>query len=226
MTSVALEVQNLSKDFDDYGQTVKVLKDISLKVNTGEFVSITGPSGSGKSTLLYLLGLLDSPSTGKVIINNQDSTLLTQNQKSKFRLENLGYIFQFHFLIAEFTAKMNVMLPMLRLGQVTQDEAEVKAKKLLDLLDLSDKYEHKPHQLSGGQRQRVAIARSLANDPKFILADEPTGSLDSKNAKNVVEIFKTLNQELKQTILVVTHDENISKQTTREIRIMDGVVSG
>lgn len=217
-----MQAYNLTKTIDDHGRQVTLLKDISFTVNQGELVAINGPSGSGKSSLLYLLGLLDTPDSGEIIIKGQTTQHLTPLEQAEFRLNHLGYIFQFHFLLAEFTSLYNVMIPLLKRGVKDEHSCKERALDLLCQLGLEDKAYLLPSQLSGGQRQRVAIARSLANDPPLILADEPTGSLDSRNAQRVFDIFRTLCSQGQKTIIMVTHDTNFASQADRRISLEDG----
>lgn len=204
---------------------VTLVQDASLEARAGELTAITGPSGSGKSSLLYLLGLLDKPTSGRVLIEGQDTTLLDENAAAALRLEKLGYVFQSHFLLAEFSAQENVMLPMRRLGRLTESEIKTHAQKLLDDLGLAEHAHKLPQKLSGGQRQRVAIARALANDPLMILADEPTGSLDTVSSKVVQEILKDLAHKQGRVVVVVTHDADFAAQADRRIHIVDGRIA-
>lgn len=216
-----LQAKNIQKNILDYGRPIPLLHDISLSIRSGALAMISGPSGSGKSTLLYLLGLLDEADTGHLWINGQDVSQLNPAEKTDFRLNNLGFVFQFHFLLAEFSALYNVMIPLLRQG-ISEKIAANKAHALLEQLDLGDKAQSYPAQLSGGQRQRVAIARSLINNPSIIFADEPTGSLDSKNAQRVFSIFKDLCHNAGKTVVMVTHDPDFVQQADQNIRIIDG----
>ncbi|MEM5821074.1 MAG: ABC transporter ATP-binding protein [Candidatus Aenigmatarchaeota archaeon] len=200
---------------------ITVLKGINLKVNDGEFISLLGPSGSGKSTLLHIIGCLDKPSKGKVIIDGKDISKLNDNELALLRREKIGFVFQFYFLFPYLNAIENVMLPMLLAGK-PKKEAEERAKELLEKVGLEkDRFYNKPNQLSGGQQQKVAIARALANNPKILLADEPTGNLDSKSALEVMEIFKRINKD-GTTIIMVTHNVELTKYSNRVIRIKDG----
>jgi lipoprotein-releasing system ATP-binding protein len=199
-----------------------ILPGISFEVERGEFTAITGPSGSGKTTLLYLMGGLDKPNSGKVILDGEEISAMTEEELADMRNAKLGFVYQFHFLLPEFTAVENVMMPMLARGRWSVSDAKKRATGLLSQLDLSDKVHNKPNQLSGGQQQRVAIARALANHPMVLLADEPTGNLDSKSAEVIYKLFAKLNEETGQTIVVVTHDEHFASETKRIIHILDG----
>ncbi|MGE5683072.1 MAG: ABC transporter ATP-binding protein [Bacillota bacterium] len=199
-----------------------ILPDLSFEIKQGEFTAITGPSGSGKTTLLYLMGGLDKPSSGRVFLGGLRISAMNEDDLAVIRNEKLGFVYQFHFLLPEFSALENVMMPMLARGKYNYTQARKRAKELLDDMDMSDKLDNKPNQLSGGQQQRVAIARALANEPLVILADEPTGNLDSKNSLLIYELFKKLNETKGQTIIVVTHDEHFASQTHRILHILDG----
>ena len=201
-----------------------VLKDISFEVKKSEFVSIVGKSGCGKSTLLYLISTLDTDYTGEIMINNQKVTGLTQNQLAHFRNEHIGFVFQFHFLLPEFTALKNVMIPAEKLGKYSKSEIEDRAYAKLKWLDM-DKFATKlSSKLSGGQQQRVAIARALINDPTIIMGDEPTGNLDSTNTEIVFEMLKDLSKTKGQTIISVTHDEEFAQKSDRIIEMKDGEI--
>ena len=198
-----------------------LLSEASLAVTGGEFVAITGPSGSGKSSLLYLLGLLDRPSSGRLLVHGEDTTGLTGDALAALRLARFGFVFQFHFLLPEFTALDNVAIPIRRNG-LGRAEARDKAQAILAGLSLGADSAKMPDQLSGGMRQRVAIARALANDPALILADEPTGNLDTKNAAAVFDIFASLAREAGRAVVVVTHDTELAKRATRRVHLVDG----
>jgi lipoprotein-releasing system ATP-binding protein len=202
---------------------VTLVRDVSIAVGPGEFVAITGPSGSGKSSLLYLLGLLDRPTTGQVLIEGADTAGLSASSLARIRRERLGFVFQFHFLLPEFTARENLLVPMRRAGG---DEAALQARAaaLLAGFGLADAMDKLPEQLSGGMRQRVAVARALANDPALLLADEPTGNLDSANAAAMFDLFGEIVADGRRSIVVVTHDPVLAGRATRQVRLVDGRV--
>lgn len=218
-----LETKNLNKFFTDPVE-FQALKNVNVSVERGEFVSIIGSSGSGKSTLLYILSTLDTDYTGNLLLEGEDLSLKTKNELAEIRNENIGFVFQFHYLLPEFTVLENVMLPALKLGKLTQEQIEQEALNKLEILDMKSQAPKKASKLSGGQQQRAAIARALVNNPKIIFGDEPTGNLDSKNANNVLQIFNDLKKNLKQTILVVTHDMSFADNTDRIIKLHDGEV--
>ena len=217
----AISVQNINKHFYDPVE-FQVLKNISFDVKKGEFVSIIGKSGSGKSTLLYLLSTMDTNYKGNITINGTQVTGLSQNELAKFRNEQIGFVFQFHFLLPEFTVLDNVMLPALKLNKRTKDEIEAEALESLHLLGLKGNELKKASKISGGQQQRVAIARALINSPSIIMGDEPTGNLDSKNTNIVFDVFKELAKERGQTIIAVTHDDEFAANCDRIIELSDG----
>jgi len=219
--SIALNAEKLNKHFNQ-PEDFHVLQDISFSVKKGEFVPIIGKSGSGKSTLLYLLSTLDTDYTGKITINDTLVTGKSQNDLARFRNQNIGFVFQFHFLLPEFTALENVMLPALKLGKHTRDEIETNAIAKLKQLQMDGFAQKLSGKLSGGQQQRVAIARALINDPAIIMADEPTGNLDSINTGLVFDIFKDLSHNKGITILTVTHDLDFAKGADRVIEMVDG----
>lgn len=219
----ALSVKNIVKYFHE-PEDFKVLKDISFEVQKGEFVSIVGKSGCGKSTLLYLLSTMDTDYTGDIIINGKNMAGLNQNQLAAFRNQHIGFVFQFHYLLPEFTVLDNVMLPALKLGRDPKEMIRDKAVELLTLLGLKDHEEKKASKISGGQQQRVAIARALINNPAIIMGDEPTGNLDSKNTKIIFDIFRQLAAERGQTIIAVTHDEDFAANCGRIIEMADGQI--
>ncbi len=202
--------------------SVTLVEDITLEIETGEFVAIMGPSGSGKSSLLYLLGLLDMPTSGKIWLSGRDTQGLSEDELADVRLRQLGFVFQFHFLLAEFSALDNVLLPVRKLGLLPENEAVARGHELLDALGLDDQAKKLPGQMSGGQRQRVAVARALANDPLILFADEPTGALDTKSSENLRDIFKNLSRTQKRSIVAVTHDPNFAKAADRVLFLVDG----
>ena len=214
-----VEGKNIEKSFGE----LKVLKGINIKINSGEIVSIVGPSGAGKTTLLQILGSLDKPSAGDVLIDGTAINKLNEKQIAVFRNKNIGFVFQFHQLLPEFTAVENCFLPAL-IGGASIKEAEVKAIKLLDFLGLSHRLEHKPSELSGGEKQRVAVARALINNPSVIFADEPSGNLDSKNQEELMELFVSLRNKFRQTFVIVTHDEHLSLKSDRTVHMRDGLI--
>ena len=201
-----------------------LVQDVSLRIMPNEFVAITGPSGSGKSSLLYLLGLLDLPTAGEVLIRGRDTSQMDEDERAFTRLTMLGFVFQFHFLLPEFTILDNVMLPMRALARLPVGEQRERARVLLDSLGLGDHLHKRPDQLSGGQRQRVAVARALANEPPVILADEPTGSLDSKSSEQVFEVLRELVDRYGKTVVAVTHDLALAARMDRHIELLDGRV--
>lgn len=201
-----------------------LVQNIDLEVQLGEFVAIMGPSGSGKSSLLYLLGLLDMPTSGKVWLDDVDTTSLDEDELARIRLERIGFVFQFHFLLEEFSALDNVMLPMRKLARLTETQAHAKASELLHALDLDEQMAKRPSQMSGGQRQRVAVARALANDPVLILADEPSGSLDTHASANVRDILHDLAHRQNCAVVAVTHDPTFAQAADRRIFLVDGLL--
>lgn len=216
-----LATKNLSKYFYEPVQ-FQVLKDISFEINRGEFVSIIGKSGSGKSTLLYCLSTMDTDYEGEIFINNQKATGQKKDTLAELRGDSIGFVFQFHYLLPEFSCLKNVMIPALKLGKYSYEEIEHKAYEKLTMLGIKEQALKEASKLSGGQQQRVAIARALINDPAIIMGDEPTGNLDSKNTQIVLEIFQQLSQEYKQTIIAVTHDLDFAKASNRTIEMADG----
>ena len=218
-----LDVQNLSKTYGTNHKRVEALKDISFSVSQGEFLAIVGASGAGKSTLLHVLGALDHPTAGKVFYSGEDLFSLSDTQLALFRNQKIGFIFQFHYLLPEFTALENTMMPALIRGQ-RKEEAREAAEKLLTSIGLKDRLTHKQGELSGGEQQRVAVARALLLKPKIILADEPTGNLDSKTGEAIFELLLSLNQQSNITILIVTHNEAIASKAPRRITMHDGRV--
>jgi lipoprotein-releasing system ATP-binding protein len=214
-----LEAQHITRRLPE---GVTLVADASLRVERGEFIAITGPSGSGKSSLLYLLGLLDRPTEGRVLLEGRDTASLSAAELASLRLARLGFVFQFHFLLPEFSTLDNVLIPIRRLGRLKDSAARAQAMKLLEALGMAEAAAKLPEQLSGGMRQRAAIARALANDPALILADEPTGNLDTRNAAAVFDIFARLAAEEGRAILVVTHDAELAKRANRRIHLVDG----
>ncbi len=214
-----IRVEQIYKSFGD----LQVLKGIDLEVNRGEIVSIVGPSGAGKTTLLMIMGTLEKANSGKVLIDNNDLSKFNEKKLADFRNKNIGFVFQFHQLLPEFTALENVMIPAL-IGNVKHGAAEKKAKELLKMMRLSERMEHKPAELSGGEKQRVAVARALINDPVVVFADEPSGSLDTDNKAELHSLFFELRDKLNQTFIIVTHDEQLASITDRTIHMMDGKI--
>ena len=203
---------------------VTLVQDADVTIERGEFVVIRGPSGSGKSSLLYLLGLLDKPTSGRLFIDGKDTVGFDEDERADVRLRKIGFVFQFHFLLGEFSALDNVRMPMRKLGQLGESAQVERAQALLDSLGLADQAHKRPSQLSGGQRQRVAIARALANDPLLILADEPTGALDTKSSENVRLILRELASREGRSIVAVTHDPGFASAADRQVQIVDGKI--
>ena len=218
---IILQTRKLSKFYHDPVE-FQALKNIDLDIRYGEFVSIVGASGSGKSTLLYVLSTLDTDYKGSIIFDQQDLSTLSKNDQAEIRNEKIGFVFQFHYLLPEFTVLENVSLPAMKLGKKSIEEIHEDAMSRLKLLGMEDQALKKANKLSGGQQQRAAIARALINMPKIIFGDEPTGNLDSKNSHNVFDIFKDLKREFNQTICIVTHDMHLADQTDRIITLSDG----
>ncbi|ACF45482.1 MAG: ABC transporter ATP-binding protein [Prosthecochloris sp.] len=225
MNDILLKLVSVRRELElsrDILQTI--IPGLSLEIREGEFLSITGPSGSGKSTLLYIMGGLDKPTFGEVWLDGDNITEKSEKEMTVIRNEKIGFIYQFHFLLPEFTALENVSMPMMINGKRTKKEIRERAAMLLDIVGLVDRADYRPSQLSGGQQQRVAIARALSNEPKIILGDEPTGNLDSKSGKMVYALFERLNRELNQTVIFVTHDEEFARRAKRRIHLVDGKI--
>ena len=214
-----IRIETITKSFG----SLQVLKGIDLHIAKGEVVSIVGPSGAGKTTLLQIIGTLDRPDSGTVCVDSIDTTSLSQRQLSDFRNRHLGFVFQFHQLLPEFTAIENIMIPAYIAG-VSQKQAKARAEELLQFMGLADRASHKPAELSGGEKQRVAVARSLVNNPAVILADEPSGSLDTKNKQELHQLFFDLRDKYGQTFVIVTHDEQLATITDRTIHMRDGLL--
>ena len=214
-----IKATNINKSFGD----LQVLKNVSLEIRRGEVVSIVGPSGAGKTTLLQIIGTLDKPDSGKIEINQTPVFDLPEKQLSRFRNQHIGFVFQFHQLLPEFSAVENIMIPAL-IGKKSKEEAEERAMELLSFLKIADRAQHKPNELSGGEKQRVAVARALINNPDVILADEPSGSLDSKNKEELHRLFFELRDQFNQTLVIVTHDKELASISDRIIRMQDGVI--
>lgn len=216
-----IEIKGVTKSFG----SLQVLKGIDLRIEKGEIVSIVGPSGAGKTTLLQILGTLDKPDSGSVVVDGIETSTLSTNKLSEFRNTHLGFVFQFHQLLPEFTAIENIMIPAYIAGMKPK-EARNRAEELLEFMGLSDRATHKPNELSGGEKQRVAVARALMNNPAVILADEPSGSLDSKNKEELHKLFFDLRDKFGQTFVIVTHDETLATLTDRTIHLKDGRIVG
>ena len=214
-----IRIENLTKKFGE----LEVLKGVSLTVKKGEVISIVGPSGAGKTTLLQLIGTLDKPTGGKILFNGEDTGKMSSNKLATFRNRHIGFVFQFHQLLPEFTALENIIIPALIAGR-KRKEAEADAMELLGLMNLTERAGHKPSEMSGGENQRVAVARALINHPDVILADEPSGSLDSHNKEELHRLFFDLRDKLGQTFIIVTHDDRLASYTDRTIRMVDGMI--
>lgn len=221
MNEITLQSRNIIKYFSDPVR-VQVLRDINMIIKKGEFVSVTGKSGCGKSTLLYILSTMDTDYEGDLLIDGESMRNKTQNELAAIRNEKIGFVFQFHYLLNEFTVLKNVMLPALKLNKLSEEEIEFRAMEKLKILGIESEAKKSANQLSGGQKQRVAIARALINDPLIIMGDEPTGNLDKKNSDIVFGVFRELTQQFQQTLLVVTHDPDFSDKTDRIIEMEDG----
>ena len=223
MNTALLSCQNVSKFYQEGTQQTEVLKQVSFSMQPSELVAIVGSSGSGKSTLLHTLGGLDQPSSGEVFIKGQSLQQMSPNALAKLRNQYLGFVYQFHHLMADFTALENVMMPML-IGQQNKTEAQERAEQILSAVGLQHRISHRPSALSGGERQRVAIARALVNNPALVLADEPTGNLDHKTTESIFELIQQLNQEKQIAFLLVTHDLNLAEKLNRRLIMQDGVL--
>jgi len=223
MNQTILEARKVTKYFHD-PVTSQVLKEISFSVNRGDFVSVTGRSGCGKSTLLYILSTMDTDYEGEILIDGQQMKNKTEAELAKVRNEKIGFVFQFHYLLNEFSVLKNVMLPGLKMGKYSNDEIEHRAYEKLKILGIESEALKKPNQVSGGQKQRVAIARALINEPLIIMGDEPTGNLDKKNGEIVFDIFKELAEVYNQSLLIVTHDNEFANRTHRIIEMEDGKI--
>lgn len=215
-----IEIKDLTKNYGD----LQVLKGVSLTIEKGEVISIIGPSGAGKTTMLQLIGTLDKPTSGTILFNGEDVSKMGSNKLSTFRNRHIGFVFQFHQLLPEFTAIENIVIPALIAGR-KRKEAEDEAMELLRIMGLEERAHHKPSELSGGENQRVAVARALINHPDVILADEPSGSLDSKNKEELHKLFFSLRDKFGQTFVIVTHDEGLASYTDRTIKMVDGTIA-
>ena len=224
MNNIIMKLEDIDKFYMETGNKLHILKKLNLEVKRGEFVSILGKSGSGKSTLLNIMGLLDKIDGGKIWIDNKEVSSLNEMEKNNIKNHFLGFVFQFHYLMSEFTALENVMIPALLNNFKNKTEIEKEAKKLLEIVGLAERMKHKPNQLSGGEKQRVAIARAMINKPKLILADEPTGNLDEDTGELIFSLFRKINKEHNQSIVVVTHARDLSQVTDRQIYLKRGVL--
>lgn len=222
MTHSLIDIKDIKRDFQLGSETINVLKGIDLKINKGEYVALMGPSGSGKSTLMNLLGCLDTPTSGKYILNNKDVSQMVDDELAEIRNKEIGFVFQTFNLLPRTTALDNVALPMIYAGYSKTDRTE-RAKEVLNQVGLGDRMDHQPNQLSGGQRQRVAVARALVNKPSIILADEPTGNLDSKTSVEIMKLFDEIHSN-GNTVILVTHEEDIAQHAHRIIRLKDGMI--
>lgn len=223
MSNIVLEAKDITKTFTDGRSSVDVLKGLSLQVCAGEFVSIVGSSGSGKSTLLHVLGGLDRPTSGEVFLNNERFDTLNETKRGELRNQHLGFVYQFHHLLPEFTALENVAMPLMLRQSANYKQVSEQAKYLLDRVGLSHRLTHKPGELSGGERQRVALARALVAQPKVMLADEPTGNLDRHTAMTIFELLTDLKKEFDMAMLIVTHDEQLAQSADRILHMQDGI---
>lgn len=224
MNNIIMKLEDIDKFYMETGNKLHILKKLNLEVKRGEFVSILGKSGSGKSTLLNIMGLLDKIDGGKIWIDNKEVSSLNEMERNNIKNHFLGFVFQFHYLMSEFTALENVMIPALLNNFKNKKEIEKEAKELLEIVGLAERIKHKPNQLSGGEKQRVAIARAMINKPKLILADEPTGNLDEDTGELIFSLFRKINKEHNQSIVVVTHARDLSQVTDRQIYLKRGVL--
>lgn len=222
MNKKILELKNVNKIYKTKAEEIHVLKNINLTFNSGDFVSIQGKSGSGKTSLLNILGLLDVPTSGDVFIDEKKVNMKDEKLKNILRNRKIGFVFQFHYLLNEFTALENVMMPALVNKSMTKDKAKKRAKELLKMVDLGHRINHKPNELSGGEKQRVAIARAMINNPEMILADEPTGNLDTETSNVINELFKKISREENQAIIIVTHSLELANMATYKYKIENG----
>ena len=224
MNNIIMKLEDIDKFYMETGNKLHILKKLNLEVKRGEFVSILGKSGSGKSTLLNIMGLLDKIDGGKIWIDNKEVSSLNEMERNNIKNHFLGFVFQFHYLMSEFTALENVMIPALLNNFKNKVEIEKEAKELLEIVGLAERIKHKPNQLSGGEKQRVAIARAMINKPKLILADEPTGNLDEDTGELIFSLFRKINKEHNQSIVVVTHARDLSQVTDRQVYLKRGVL--
>lgn len=224
MNNTIIKLEDVDKFYMETGNKLHILKKLNLEVKRGEFVSILGKSGSGKSTLLNIMGLLDKIDGGKIWIDDKEVSSLNEAERNNIKNHFLGFVFQFHYLMSEFTALENVMIPALLNNFKNKSEIEKEAKELLEIVGLAERMKHKPNQLSGGEKQRVAIARAMINKPKLILADEPTGNLDEDTGEMIFSLFRKINKERNQSIVVVTHARDLSQVTDRQIYLKRGVL--
>ena len=224
MNNIIMKLEDIDKFYMETGNKLHILKKLNLEVKRGEFVSILGKSGSGKSTLLNIMGLLDKIDGGKIWIDNKEVSSLNEMERNNIKNHFLGFVFQFHYLMSEFTALENVMIPALLNNFKNKAEIEKEAKELLEIVGLTERIKHKPNQLSGGEKQRVAIARAMINKPKLILADEPTGNLDEDTGELIFSLFRKINKEHNQSIVVVTHARDLSQVTDRQVYLKRGVL--
>ena len=224
MNNIIMKLEDIDKFYMETGNKLHILKKLNLEIKRGEFVSILGKSGSGKSTLLNIMGVLDKIDGGRIWIDNKEVSSLNEMERNDIKNHFLGFVFQFHYLMSEFTALENVMIPALLNNFKNKKEIEKEAKELLEIVGLAERMKHKPNQLSGGEKQRVAIARAMINKPKLILADEPTGNLDEDTGELIFSLFRKINKEHNQSIVVVTHARDLSQVTDRQIYLKRGVL--